>query len=309
MENRSLFSADNIDILKSIEDNFADLIYLDPPFNKNRKFYAKKGSFSEGLSFEDNWRKSVLGSEFEQLKLSVEHSNVVNFIEFLKCSCDKKAANYICFMAIRLIELHRILKQTGSVYLHCDNSMSHYLKILMDIIFGKEHFRNEIVWAYKHGGRGKSNFAKKHDVIFWYSKSKNYTFNYKDIIVPFESGMTEWSYTKGKYAGKSMPKGKIPEDVWDITLNTMSKEHIGYPTQKPMKLLERIILASSNEGDTLLDPFCGSGSFLVVAEKLARNWVGIDLSSRVYDVVCHRFHNEFEESVASSVIKNILLKK
>ncbi len=311
MENRSLFSVDNIDILKNVEDNFVDLLYLDPPFNKNRKFYAKKGSFSEGIYFDDSWSKGIKNACLDELssnqKTNSKHSNIINFIKFVKNSCDKKSANYMYFMAVRILEIHRILKPKGSVYLHCDNSMSHYLKILMDIIFGKQNFRNEIVWAYKHGGRGKSNFAKKHDIIFWYSKSNDYTFNYNDIIVPFESGMTEWSYTKGKYAGKPMPKGKVPEDVWNITLNSMSKEHIGYPTQKPMKLLERIILASSNEGDMLLDPFCGSGSFLVAAEKLGRQWVGIDLSDRVYDVVCHRFYNELDEDFASSIVKNIRL--
>ncbi len=305
MENRSLFSADNIDVLKTIEDDFIDLIYLDPPFNKNRKFHAKKGSFSEGIYFDDSWSKSIQTGYFGKLPPNTIHSNVIDFIEFVKMSYDKKASNYMHFMAVRLLEIYRILKPTGSIYLHCDNTMSHYLKILMDIIFGKANFRNEIVWSYKHGGRGKSNFAKKHDIIFWYSKTKDYTFNYKDIIVPYESSMTEWSYTKGKYAGKPMPSGKVPEDVWDITLNSMSKEHIGYPTQKPMKLLERIILASSNKGDILLDPFCGSGSFLVAAEKLGRNWIGVDLSDRVYDVVCHRFHNEFEEDLAFSICNKI----
>ncbi len=293
IKNRSLFCADNIEILKQIESSFVDLIYLDPPFNKNKKFYGKKGSFSEGLYFEDSWNKSADYKAFYDSSIK-KHIDILNFIEFVKNVYDKKAANYIHFMAVRLLELYRVLKETGSIYLHCDNTMSHYLKLLMDIIFGKSNFRNEIIWSYNHGGRGKSNFAKKHDNIFWYSKSDIYTFNYNDIIVPFESGMTEWSYTKGKYKDRPMPKGKVPEDVWNISLNSMSKEHIGYPTQKPIKLLKRIIKASSNEGDLLLDPFCGSGSFLVAAENLGRQWIGIDLSSRVHEIVQHRFESDSE---------------
>ncbi len=305
MENRSLFCADNIDVLKNIESNFIDLIYLDPPFNKNKKFHAKKGSFSDGLSFDDSWNDNIDYSEFYDCNIQT-HINIKNYLDFIQNVCDHKAANYMHFMAVRLLELYRILKTSGSIYLHCDGSMSHYLKILMDIIFDKSNFRNEIVWAYKHGGRGKSNFAKKHDIIFWYSKSIEYTFNYDDIMVPFESGMTQWSYTKGKCKGKPMPKGKVPEDVWDISLNSMSKEHIGYPTQKPIKLLERIIRASSNTGDILLDPFCGSGSFLAAAERLGRKWIGIDSSDKVYEVVCYRFEKEFEASEVSSLINIVL---
>ncbi len=288
IKNRSLFCADNIEILQQIESNVIDLIYLDPPFNKNKKFHAKKGSFSEGLSFSDSWSDAVDYNAFYDTSIK-KHSYIINFLDFIKNIYNTSSANYMHFMAIRLLELHRVLKEQGSIYLHCDNSMSHSLKLLMDIIFGKQNFRNEIVWAYKHGGRGKSNFAKKHDTIFFYSRSKHYTFNYDDIIVAFESGMTKWSYTKGKCAGKPMPKGKIPEDVWDISLNSMSKEHIGYPTQKPIKLLERIIKASSNKGDILLDPFCGSGSFLVASEALGRQWIGIDIYNEVYKVVSHRF--------------------
>ena len=304
IKNRNIFCADNINILKNIESNFVDLIYLDPPFNKNKTFYAKEGSTSEGLYFNDSWNIKLDDSASHII--NKEHPNVNNFLQFVMNVYDEKAMNYLYYMSIRLVELHRVLKPNGSIYLHCDNTMSHYLKILMDIIFGTSNFRNEIIWHYAHGGRGKKNFAKKHNIIFWYSKDKNnYIFNYDDILVPFESKMTEWSYTKGSYAGKVMPKGKVPEDVWKIIFNTMSKEHIGYPTQKPTSLLERIIKASSNENDIILDPFCGSGTSIIVAEKLKRRWIGIDLSSKVYDLITDRFIKEYDKNASDSIINDI----
>ncbi len=297
---RNIFCADNIDILSRLDSNSVDLIYLDPPFNKNKIFYGKKGSKLESLSFNDNWKNA----EVDTKKINIEEIN--NLINLTAKINGLSSANYLYFIAIRIIELRRILKDNGSIYLHCDNTMSHYLKLLLDIIFGGGSFRNEIVWSYSHGGRGKKNFAKKHDIIFWYSKDKNnYKFNYADVLVPFESKMTEWSYTKGAYAGKPMPKGKVPEDVWNIGFNSMSKEHIGYPTQKPIELLLRIIKSSSNENDTVLDPFCGCSTTLIAAEKLNRNWIGIDISTEVYSIAKDRINNEFDKNAATKIIKDL----
>lgn len=305
-KNRTVFSVDNINILKVIKSEYIDLVYLDPPFNKDKTFHAKKGSISEGLFFEDSWNCDVQLSSLENIK--VLYPSLYNFLLFVKSSYNSKAFSYLSFISERLIEIYRILKNTGSIYFHCDNSMSHLLKIAMDIIFGCDNFRNEIVWSYKHGGRGKRNFAKKHDIIFWYSKNKNnYVFNYDDILVPFESKMTEWSYTKGRYVGKTMPNGKVPEDVWYINLNSMSKEHIGYPTQKPIELLMRIIKSCSKEGDIILDPFCGSGVSVVACEKLNRKWIAIDKSSQVYNTIRLNIQNQFDEVQAKKIIDKIVL--
>ncbi|MYC54934.1 MAG: site-specific DNA-methyltransferase, partial [Chloroflexi bacterium] len=183
-------------------------------------------------------------------------------------------------MAVRLRAMRRVLKDTGSIYLHCDPTASHYLKLLMDAILGKANFVNELIWYYTNASRGKRKFAKAHDIVFWYSKSQNnFVFNRDDVLVPFQSGMTEWRYTKGGQAGKEMPKGKTPDDVYILpSLNAMAKERLGYPTQKPLALMERIIRASSNEGDTVLDPFCGCGTTVHAAEVLGRKWLGIDIS-------------------------------
>ena len=188
--------------------------------------------------------------------------------------------SYLNYMSIRLREMHRLLKNTGSIYLHCDQNMSHYLKILMDKIFGRNNFQNELIWYYKNASRGKTKFAKSHDVIFWYKKGKSCVFNQNDVLSDFESGMTAWRYTAGGQSGKPIPKGKTPDDVITLpSLNAMANERCGYPTQKPLALLDLIIRASSNENDLVLDPFCGCGTTLVAAKNLNRKFIGIDNSN------------------------------
>jgi site-specific DNA-methyltransferase (adenine-specific)/adenine-specific DNA-methyltransferase len=190
----------------------------------------------------------------------------------------KGADSFINMIYERLILMRDLLADDGSIYVHCDWRVSGYLRLILDEVFGKEHFVNEIIWSYDQGVRGKQNFAKKHDNIFYYRKNKeNFLFNVNEVLIPFESEMTKWRYTKGGQAGKEMPLGKVPCCVWDIKLNAMSKEHLDYPTQKPEALLERIIKASSNPNDLVCDFFCGSGTTLAVAEKLGRKWIGTDL--------------------------------
>ena len=163
---------------------------------------------------------------------------------------------YLKFMEARLIECRRVLKDTGSLYLHCDPTASHYLKVMLDTVFGYDNLQNEIIWYYKNGTRCRKRLAKTHDTIFWYSKTDTYIFNLEDIRVPFESGMTAWRHKQPEYKDKTMPSGKIPDDVITIAyINNMAKERLGYPTQKPLALLDRIIKASSNQGDVVLDPF------------------------------------------------------
>ena len=185
-------------------------------------------------------------------------------------------------MSSRLIEMRRLLKETGSIYLHCDPTASHYLKMVMDAIFGAKNFRNEIIWWYYNGSSAtKRFFPRKHDVILFYAKNAdaNPTFNPDDVRIPYEP-TSGWLKGKNKDSyGNPNPKGKVSPDVFRIpSINNMSKERCGYPTQKPQTLLERIIKASSNEGDVVLDPFCGCATTLVAAEKLNRKWIGIDVS-------------------------------
>ena len=267
MKINKLICGDNLIELAKIKEGVVDLIYIDPPFFSNRNYEVVWKDEAEIRSFKDRWKGGI--------------------------------NNYIEWMEERVIELHRVLKPTGSMYLHCDWHASHYLKVMMDKIFGKKKFRNEIVWFYKFGGRGKRCFAKKHDIVFFYTKTEDYSFNWEDVLVPFESKMTEWSYTKGKQRGKEIPKGKVIEDVWDIpAINAMAKERLGYPTQKPEALLERIIKASSNKGDLVLDAFAGCGTALSVAQKLGRKWIGIDISPTAIKVMGKRL-----EKLGASNIK------
>ena len=204
-------------------------------------------------------------------------------------------------MAIRLIECHRILKDTGSIYLHCDPTMSHYLKILMDCIFGEKNFRNEIVWAYTGPSNTKKWFPRKHDLVLYYVKTSKAPFYKDNVRVPYKPGMASkasgagsqgiWSSGHNKDRVKELfNKGKVIEDWWsDITpVGRIKKELTGYPTQKPLALLRRIIKASTNRGDMVLDPFCGCATTCVAAEELGRQWIGVDVSPQAYTLVKRR---------------------
>ena len=294
IKNRTIFCKDNLDILQGMDSNTIDLIYLDPPFNKKKQFTAPIGSSAEGASFKDWFKLEDVKEEWVE-SIQQDNENLHNFLLGIKNIDGRNSYNfcYATYMAIRLIECHRILKHTGSLYLHCDPTMSHYLKIALDCVFGGDNFINEIIWYYKNASRGKKKLANAHDVILWYAKSDTYIFNRENILVGFESGMTEWRYTKGGQAGKTKPKGKTPDDVITMpSLNAMSKERTGYPTQKPLSLLHRIIKASSNEEDIVLDPFCGCATTCVAAEQLQRQWIGIDISVKAYDLVRSRLEKE-----------------
>jgi site-specific DNA-methyltransferase (adenine-specific) len=208
-----------------------------------------------------------------------------------------------------MVELHRVLKPTGSIYLHCDPTASHYLKLLMDAVFGLKNFRNEIVWCYSIGGKSHKTFGRKHDVILWYTKSNEWTFN-PDVpyvrvsrkpdshmkVITDEAGVT-WQEKTDAKTGKiyRYPLDKIADDYWlnMEQLNREDAERLGYPTQKPEALLERIIAASSNEGDMVLDPFCGCGTTVAVAERLKRHWIGIDITHLAISLMRHRLHDTF----------------
>ncbi len=279
--------------MRGINSDSIDLIYLDPPFNKKKKFAAPIGSSADGAEFSDIFRREDVKDEWLQT-IKEDQDAIYALLNAVKTIEGRTSYNYcyLSYMAIRLMECHRILKDTGSIYLHCDPTMSHYLKLVMDCIFGEGNFRNEIVWWYSWGIHTNKYWNRKHDTILCYAKDdKKVYFDGNKARTPYRrgSGMT----TDPMYNKAYHPDGKLPEDVFDIpTINGMAKERTGYPTQKPLALLERIIKASSNEGDMVLDPFCGCATTCVAAEKLNRKWVGIDISIKAYELVKARLEGE-----------------
>ena len=307
-KNRTIFNRDNLDILKGINSDCIDLIYLDPPFNKKKEFTAPIGTSAEGASFKDWFREADVKDEWLQ-EIKEDYDGLYKFLNNIKelsnITASKNSKHYLynycylCYMAIRLIEMKRILKETGSIYLHCDPTMSHYIKILMDIIFGEKNFRNEIIWYYKTAsGKSEKQFLKNTDTIFFYSKTQDYFFNpLKEKWT--HSTLKKWQQDdKGIYRMNKGKKyyisneGKKMDNVFAITLSSRAKERTGYPTQKPLALLERIIKASSNEGDIILDPFCGCATTCIASEKLNRQWAGIDISVKAYELVKERLEKE-----------------
>ncbi len=359
IKNRTVFCRDNIDILQNINSNTIDLIYLDPPFNKKRTFHAPIGSKAEGAKFKDIWQDEDAKEGYVGYIADL-YPKLYQYLRGIEAVAIKSDRNYLVYMAQRLIELHRILKDTGSIYFHCDPTMSHYIKLLMDIIFGRKNFRNEIVWKRHSSGQKGSQFQPKRwganiDYILFYVKSNNTTlspfipftqeeikekYRYKDEkgelyqIVPITRGKNKgerpnlhyefkgispppypnaWSlsiermseeYAKGniviknnklerrKYLKDSISIGKAIGTDWNDIKPSAGKERTDYPTQKPLALLERIIKASSNEGDVVLDPFCGCATTCIAAERLKRQWVGIDVSKKAFDLVKIRLMEE-----------------
>lgn len=260
MQTNSIYCGDNLEVLSQFPEKSVDLIYADPPFFSNKHYEVIWNDGAEIRAFEDRWQGGI------------EH--------------------YIDWMKPRLRECHRVLKNTGLMYLHCDWHANAHLRILMDEIFGENNFQNEIIWCYK-GGNATRRFRQKHDTIFLYSRTDKYTFNTDATRIPYNVKLlatTELDENNKRFyrtgqneSGKIYlhPLGQLPYDWWDnIPSSTMAhgKELIGYPTQKPEALLKRIIEASSNKGDIVLDPFCGCGTTIAVAQQLGRQWVGIDVS-------------------------------
>ncbi len=308
IKNRTIFCHDNLEVLQGINSESIDLIYLDPPFNKKKTFTAPIGSTAEGASFKDIFTLEDIKEDWVQ-SIKEDYFSIYSLLEAVKNIEGRTSYNfcYLTYMAVRLIQCHRVLKHTGSLYLHCDPTMSHYLKILLDCIFDEKNFRNEIVWCYSNSGRSKASFTSKHDIIFSYGKSEACYFDY---TIPVSKKYLDSHYRQkdkdGKVCRIRIDAGKeriyYPEegvtcnDWWaDIpSLNSVTKERTGYPTQKPIALLERIIKASSNKGDVILDPFCGCATTCVTAEKLDRKWIGIDISHKAYELVKDRLNKEIE---------------
>lgn len=295
-QNRTLFHGDNLPFLRGMNSSSVHLIATDPPFNKNRDFHATPDSLADGASFQDrwSWERDVHQEWIDQIKDDFPH--VMEVINGSRASYGDDMGAFLCFMGVRMLEMKRVLREDGSIYLHCDPTAGHYLKELMDAVFGRKNFRNEIIWHYTGGGRSKTYFSRKHDTILLYSKGQRYTFNVDEIRVPYKETS---GYAKSGITAKSgkkylpNPKGTPIDDVWDIPIiNPLSKERTGYPTQKPLVLYERIIRASSNKSDIVLDPFCGCATTPVAAERLGRQWVGIDIWNKAHETIISRLQSE-----------------
>ena len=315
MAKNQLFYGDNLDILRRyVEDESVDLIYLDPPFNSkatyNVLFAEKNGSeaASQIKAFEDTWHWDEAAARLYQevVEAGGRVSQVMQaFRTFLG---DNDMLAYLSMMAPRLVELRRVLKPTGSIYLHCDPTASAYLRLLMDAVFGPENFCNEIIWHYRKWPTGKYAFQKNHDVILFYSRSDSRERSFNQLYME-RAPSTLKRFGKAKIVsghdsqGRRLPSqtdsresiGVRQDDVWDIGRVPPIKQL--FPTQKPEALLERIIEASSSKGHLVLDPFCGCGTAIVAAQKLNRRWIGIDITYLAVALMKHRLHDTFGEDV------------
>ncbi|SDX88836.1 site-specific DNA-methyltransferase (adenine-specific) [Allochromatium warmingii] len=351
-----LYYGDNLDILRTkIPTESVDLCYIDPPFNSKRNYfqiYNNQGTEDRAQSqaFIDTWEwgeEAIAGFDYindisNQTKFTSQTVALIRGLEPVLGRGDLFA--YLVHMTLRIVEIHRVLKRTGSFFLHCDATASHYLKLILDSVFcgnGGE-YRNEIIWAYDTGATPKgTKFLKKHDIIFWYSKSvKDVCVNelFRKHVIPQEDlkrykkdqdGRLWRDNPVGDYSQNSIEalekKGlihytkngkprikmylecengvyfkykKIP-DYWDDidALNANAAERLGYPTQKPELLLERIISACSNEGDTILDAYCGCGTTIAVAQKLKRRWIGIDITYQSISLILKRLQDTYPKKL------------
>ena len=367
---KTIWTGDNLPILRGMNSASVDLIYLDPPFNSKANYAAPIGSKAAGAEFKDTWGLSDVDAEWINL-IEAKHPAVYRVLLAALTDGDK---SYLVYMAARLLELRRVLKPSGSIYLHCDPTMSHYLKLLMDAVFGRANFRNEIVWrrhAHSHS-LGSKQWPAIYDVLLMYAGGDTWTWNtpyapysaeyiatsfrHKDArgryqaypltgarpggaeayepwkerlpsagrawALPRYERLPDWLDLPPKEAWQALgihakldildglrmihwPKkatgqpalkryladapGKIMENLWtDIGTRVGASERVGYPTQKPLALLRRIIEASSNPRDLVLDPFCGCATTCVAADDLGRNWAGIDISPKAAELVVQR---------------------
>ncbi len=311
MTENVLYYGDNLDILRRyIEDETIDLIYLDPPFKSeqdyNVLFAEQNGSRAAARikAFEDTWQWDQAAAKAYQEIVETGPQRVSQVMQgFRTFLGESDMMAYLAMMAPRLVELKRVLKPTGSIYLHCDPTASHYLKLLMDAVFGPKNFQNEIVWCYKTGGATKRRFARKHDTLLFYGKDAA-----KNLFNP----QKEKSYMMHKYGFKKSDfqvdeQGQyswvIMKDWWEIpAVGSADRQRLGYPTQKPELLLESIITSSSKEKQVVLDPFCGCGTTIAVAQGLNRHWIGIDITHLAVALTKHRLKDTFGRRVKYRVI-------
>ena len=291
VRNRTIFHGDNLEFLRGMNSETIHLIATDPPFKKGRDFHATPGSLSDGASFKDrwSWEQDVQGDWVDKIKDDWPAAYAV--IESTRLSYGEDMSAFLCWLGVRCMEMRRVLRTDGSLYLHIDHTAHAYVKALLDSIFGARNFRNEIVWCYSGGGIPKKDFPRKHDTLLRYTKSSECTFHVERK--PYKENTQE----VGIHSTYSGPDNKInldrgtPITDWWIDISTVTgwnPERTGYPTQKPLALYERIIKASSNEGDFVLDPFCGCATTPVAAERLGRQWIGIDIWDKAHDTVLSR---------------------
>ena len=323
MTQNTLYYGDNLDILRRyVPDESVDLVYLDPPFNSkatyNVLFGEQDGSQAAAQikAFDDTWTWDQAAAQAYQETVEAGGKVSQAMQAFRMLLGDSNMLAYLSMMAPRLVELRRVLKPTGSIYLHCDPTASHYLKMLMDAVFGHRNFRNEIVWSYKRWPVNVPYFQRMHDTLLFYQKtdSPQRTFNTLHVDRA-KSTQKRWSDKKIRArhdeTGARIPsiseedesQGVPMRDVWTISIIAPSaKERLGYPTQKPEALLERVIQASSSEGDLILDPFCGCGTTVAVAERLNRRWIGIDITHLAIGLMKHRLRDAFGDEVEYEVM-------
>ena len=345
MKTNVLYYGDNLDILRHhLPDESIDLIYLDPPFNSNRSynvlFRESSGAASDAQleAFEDTWHWGDAARDAYDQVITGPNQHVARM---LKAMVDGLGYNdvtaYLTMMAIRLVELHSVLKETGSIYLHCDPTTGHYLKVVMDAVFGPVNFRNEIAWRRSpFVGSSKAiakRFPHNHDLLLVYGRTGDTTFHmpivpytdeykkrfnrqdergwYQSVALRTYSQETfERLRSENRLISPQRPgagwrfkfyldekKGSFIDDFWgDVNqINPVAKERLGYPTQKPLALLERIISASSNPGDIVLDPFCGCGTAVHAAHKLGRRWIGIDVTYLAIGLIRRRMRDAFPD--------------
>ena len=301
----TLFIDDNLEVMSRIPSNSIDLIATDPPFNTAKFRSSKVAQYSDVWKLGKHFTDS-LEDKIDKYLISRKHKSQLKVLLTLMQTGDLNKGeptadrSFIAFMIPRALEMYRILKDTGSLYWQCDTTMSPAIKLMLDIIFGRSNFRNEIIWLYRTGGVSKRYFARKHDTILFYSKTDSYDFQ----------PQTEKSYVSHKYGFKNIKiqnddKGLFTEvamrDVWDIAaLRGNQPETMGYPTQKPLKLFERIIEASSKEGQLVLDPFCGCATTPIAALKLGRNFIGIDVNGTAMRLIQQRLERETEQGNLNS---------
>ncbi len=315
---RKLFYGDCLDVMRGmIPDESVDLVYLDPPFNSKATYNVlfkppeELGEAAQIKAFEDTWHWTVQTEReySEILKNPYGNTDLANLVSALRQFLgENDMLAYLVHMANRLLEIRRVMKPTASIYLHCDPTASHYLKLILDSVLGKSKLRNEVVWCYRRYTAKSKRFQRLHDIIFFYTKEHEYTFNHLYIPYGEKSGKKDshykqdeegrwfrWQKRKGQEPYKIyLKKGVRLGDWWDLPIiNASSKERLSYPTQKPLVLLKRIIQASSNEGDVVLDPFCGCGTTVHAAEALKRNWIGIDITHLAINLIRSRLQSAF----------------
>ncbi len=323
--NRTLWTGDNLDIMRGMNSASVDLIYLDPPFNSSKTYAAPGDSEAAGARFEDTWTPSDLEPAW--------HAEIASREPALRAVVDaagqahgESMKAYLVMMAVRLLEMRRLLRDTGSIYLHCDPTASHYLKIAMDCVFGRDQYRNEIVWHYGKMSNPGRNFPRNHDTILRYTKTDSYVFRtvkgaeseYRTRYAKYLTGSrvlygsVKRSRDKlilrrldrcSRKLGRDLRDDdvlfdfdlefKVQSDVIYVPIiKGNSAERMGYPTQKPLALLSKIIESSTNDGDMVLDPFSGSATTCIAAEQLGRGWTGIDISPLAADMAKRRFRED-----------------